>query len=400
MISANRYQEILLSVLSGSTIPVPTNRDEAVLIAFLKEYSGGGSGGGTGTVTAGVQSVSVNGVRVIADSNKNVNLVADTVATVNSKNLITSGAVASHTNNADVHITLEEKAIIRNLLHNRGFFTSEAELNAAHPTGQVGDYATVLVEIADDNGAVTGTDLHMFIWDDTQSKWLNTNIGGLVTSINGKTGDVELTDLPYDNAASGLTATTFKNALDEIVVLVQASVLPENYLTKQEYASEINEGSVKMADKAKTLEGTELAKPFQFWGIDANGNAKYLYLPFENNTDTGAGEIEQRVLLNVVANEILEIGSINNLDECKVFIQAYKFISGEENVTNTVKEFNNGQEDSFYYTNGNIEFDENGCSIKESYEYKIKENSDGFYETEIINPKEYIEIVSLKKRVK
>lgn len=224
MISANRYQEILLSVLSGSVIPVPTNRDEAVLIAFLKEYSGGG--GGTGTVTTGVQSVSVNGVRVIADSNKNVNLVADTVATANSKNLITSGAVASHTNNEDIHITLEEKAVIRNLLHNKGFFTSEAELNATYPIGQVGDYATTLVEIVTENGTAIGKDLHMFIWDDTQGKWLDTNISGMVTSVNGKTGDVELADLPYDNTVSGLTATTFKNALDEIVVLIKT--LPNN----------------------------------------------------------------------------------------------------------------------------------------------------------------------------
>ena len=169
------------------------------------------------------------------------------------------------------------------------------------------------------------------------------------------------------------------------------------YLDKDTYMSEINEGNVKSADVANEIKGTELAKPYQFFGLDGNGEAKFQYLPIQGDGQVTQGNFEQRTIFDAKANDIYEIGSLNKLDECKIFVQAYTEIKGQQDIVGTIKGFNIEHKDMFYYNN-NIEFDKNGCSIKKTYEYKIEENSDGFYETEIINPKEYIEIVNFKKK--
>src|SRR5690606_38037835 len=46
--------------------------------------------------------------------------------------------------------------------------------------------------------------------------------GGAVDSVNGQTGvvEIEADDVPYDNTASGLTATDVQAAIDELEVLV------------------------------------------------------------------------------------------------------------------------------------------------------------------------------------
>ena len=171
----------------------------------------------------------------------------------------------------------------------------------------------------------------------------------------------------------------------------------KDYLDKDTYMSEINEGNVKSADVANSIKGVELAKPYQFFGVDATGETKFQYLPIQGDGQVTQGNFEQRKIVDAKANDIYEIGSLNGLDEFKIFVQAYTEIKGRQDIVGTIKGFDIEHKDRFYYNN-NIEFDKNGCSIKKTYGYKIEENGDGFYETEIINPKEYIEIVSFKKR--
>lgn len=68
---------------------------------------------------------------------------------------------------------------------NKGYYATEAALNAAHPTGVNGDWAIV---------GVTDT---VWIWDGDTSAWVDSGIQGSVTSVDGKTGAV---DGRYTNA--------------------------------------------------------------------------------------------------------------------------------------------------------------------------------------------------------
>lgn len=64
--------------------------------------------------------------------------------------------------------------------HNKGYFATQAALEEAYPTGEAGDYAIV---------GATDT---VWIWDDDNSEWVDTDTKGEVTSVNGQTGAVVL----------------------------------------------------------------------------------------------------------------------------------------------------------------------------------------------------------------
>ena len=166
------------------------------------------------------------------------------------------------------------------------------------------------------------------------------------------------------------------------------------YLDKETYLSEVNEGNVKSADVANSIKGVELAKPYQFFGVDATGEAKFQYLPIQGDGQVTQGNFEQREIVDAKANKIYEIGSLNGLDEYKIFAQAYTEIEGQQNMVDTIKEFNNEHKDSFYCGN-NVEFDE-GVKIKTRYNYQLSKNSDNFYETQIIKKDDFIKFQGIE----
>ena len=79
------------------------------------------------------------------------------------------------------HWTTADRTNFNRVVHFKGYFTTEAALKTAHPTGQVGDYCIV---------GATDT---VWLWDDTQNKWLNSTEQGIVISVNNRTGEVVLT---------------------------------------------------------------------------------------------------------------------------------------------------------------------------------------------------------------
>ena len=105
-------------------------------------------------------------------------------------------------------------------------------------------------------------------------------------------------------------------------------------------------------------------------------------------------EIQQKVSLNVTSTEPIQIytNDINN----KLVIDNYKFVEGENDVTSILKEFNNGKKSSFFYNNEEINFDDNGINIKNEYKLTDTLNSDGLYESDIINKSDFIEISGVK----
>lgn len=64
--------------------------------------------------------------------------------------------------------------------HDLGFFDTVAELQAAHPTGNAGDFALI---------GATDT---FWVWDTTTNAWIDSHKADAVTSVNGQTGAVTL----------------------------------------------------------------------------------------------------------------------------------------------------------------------------------------------------------------
>lgn len=65
--------------------------------------------------------------------------------------------------------------------HNKGYFATQSALEEAYPTGEAGDYAIV------------GSTDTVWIWDEDNSEWIDSDQKGQVTSVNNQTGDVTLT---------------------------------------------------------------------------------------------------------------------------------------------------------------------------------------------------------------
>lgn len=78
--------------------------------------------------------------------------------------------------------------------HNLGYFDTLQDLQTAYPTGKAGDWAIV---------AESDT---VYIWDEKQQAWVDTDRKGQVTSVNNKTGDVVLT--PSDIGATSMSVPT------------------------------------------------------------------------------------------------------------------------------------------------------------------------------------------------
>jgi hypothetical protein len=83
----------------------------------------------------------------------------------------------------------------------KGVFVSEAALNTAHPTANAGDYANV-------DGGV-GVDTIRYLWDGTDSAWVQGGGIGNVESVNGQIGIVVL---DQDDIGDGTTYKQYSGA--------------------------------------------------------------------------------------------------------------------------------------------------------------------------------------------
>lgn len=167
---------------------------------------------------------------------------------------------------------------------------------------------------------------------------------------------------------------------------VTVNINTEALMKKEEYVSKANEGYVKKADEAKMVEALNGAQPNMYLGTDSNGNYGAYRLPFsEESQEKG---IYQMVLLNPPVNSPQSVESMVDLKDCKIFVQAYKFVAGDQDIVSTLKEFNNANKSSFYYDDGNVEFD-NGMKIKNQYTILSLLNGE-IYESEVINKADFI----------
>nr|DAH73513.1 MAG TPA: hypothetical protein [Caudoviricetes sp.] len=180
-------------------------------------------------------------------------------------------------------------------------------------------------------------------------------------------------------------------------------------LDKATYA-DTETGVVKKAKTAKALEGVtkenldkmitiinllNSSNPQQYIGTNIDNEFGLHYLPTDEHKDLN---IEQRVALNIKTGDIINIESKADMQEQKAFIQIFKYVEGETDLINTIKEFNNTDKDNFIYNKNNIVFDTN-CHIKNEYEdVSVKNEDSSFYET-VFNKVDFLNINNIISEV-
>lgn len=109
----------------------------------------------------------------------------------------------------------------------------------------------------------------------------------------------------------------------------------------------------------------------------------------------GNENIGQLSFLNLNANDTkyLNLNSETIFD--KFIIQAYKFIPGESNIVETLKQFNNVDNSNFNYRDGIVEFTDKGMGIKDTYELNRTKYNDELYITEAFNKDDFVDIKSI-----
>ena len=155
---------------------------------------------------------------------------------------------------------------------------------------------------------------------------------------------------------------------------------------------------ISQADYNSLIEKGEVDStvPYLVTTNETIGTEKKALLYYNNqlynfaNPSTENNEIQQKVSLNATKNNSVEIATVDSNN--KLMIENYKFIKGTENTTSIVKKFNNSNKDNFIYNPDEIDFDDNNTCVKNKYIYDMKANSDGLYESEVINKNDFIEI--------
>ena len=102
-----------------------------------------------------------------------------------------------------------------------------------------------------------------------------------------------------------------------------------------------------------------------------------------------------KIFENVTANTVNKFDSPLPLDNA-CMINVYKKEEGNTNLNEALKEFKNNTKQDFIKNEDEIIIDDNGTKIKDSYEYNSILNSNGFYESKIINKNNYLEILGIE----
>lgn len=110
--------------------------------------------------------------------------LAPTAAALKSAYDTVNGALTTHKNDTNIHLTDADRIILTKANKFKGYYETETALNSAHPTSEAGDYAIV-----------NSTDT-MWIWDADKeggAGWKDGAGLGSVISVNNMTGEVILT---------------------------------------------------------------------------------------------------------------------------------------------------------------------------------------------------------------
>lgn len=248
----------------------------------------------------------------------------------------------------------------------------------------IGENGISAYEVAVENG-FTGT----------QTEWLESLRGADGNDGNngndGQTPNIQIGTIttlePDEQASAEIVGTSPELTLNLAIPKGRdgqdAITIDETLLMdKATFASETNEGSVKQADK---IVGNP--NPLQYYGTDINNNLGFHF--FENaGGNADSLEVKQYVALECAANTDIVIG-FSNFDESQKYnVQCYKLTDSVNDIVQTVKTFDNSESENFFYDSDNVEFTED-MHIKITHTYPGVLNSDGYYETSVIDKNEF-----------
>lgn len=202
------------------------------------------------------------------------------------------------------------------------------------------------------NKIITTGQGDMFLADDGEYKAISTTGSGGVSDWN------DLLNKPFN----GIDTDTLK--VDETTSLLSVKRV---VLTKIEYDTLLSENLID--------DNTVYIITDDNGVTDGSGTS---------SAQDSANKILQKSFLNTEINDNLYVDISDTVSNDKCIVQAYKFIEAEDNVVETLKLFNNGDETSFYYNPDGVTFD-GSMHIKDKYSLSFEMNNEGFYESNIID---------------
>ena len=162
------------------------------------------------------------------------------------------------------------------------------------------------------------------------------------------------------------------------------------------YASEKNEGSVKLADKAKEvdIEG-QLDGNAKYYGVASGGTNEDNTLKLRPFPVGLATERIDTLTFDILTKDVPQsIPFAREIPTVNCFVQAFKQEEAELNITDVFEDYNNELVSNH---TENVTCDTNiGLSIKDTYEYSSSLNNYDCYESEEINVNDYIELIKIK----
>ena len=125
-------------------------------------------------------------------------------------------------------------------------------------------------------------------------------------------------------------------------------------------------------------ESIQSLQPLQYLGTDINNQLGLHYFPQNSATKIGS---------------IININVDGNTE--KFLIQVYKYIPGDNDIVEIVKEFNNTDKDNFIYTD-NINYTNLSCKIKDLFYINSKFKNNLYFSDEF-DPSEFINLIKIQE---
>ena len=215
--------------------------------------------------------------------------------------------------------------------------------------------------------------------------------GGLFDKTEYENNGITIAETPVKISDNTVESEEDVKAYAETIVNGERQLLIADKL-KGLYVTDGNGGYTKILDENTTDHvNREVLDLLSTDGKDLFFNGKNV-----QSITTGEHQAYSGTFLNVVSGQICTVNIDSGSNLCEQIVQAWEFEEGLDDLITILKTFNNAEKDNFYYNSNEIEFTNSECKVKDKYILNSNLNSDGFYESEIINKDDFVEIVGLE----
>lgn len=156
-------------------------------------------------------------------------------------------------------------------------------------------------------------------------------------------------------------------------------------MDKESFVSKDDPSSVNKADISKKIEGIDSAPIFSVYGINQDGEKGFYSFP----VSSASGGNFTKTLMDVKSNTKYSIDLVDERKYYDLICQVFKFIPGEQDKLQIAKTFDNTSSYNFLYDKENVSF-ANGMQINKMHSLETTTNTDGFFESEVVNKADYL----------